>query len=390
MSTSRGRCAEPGRGTDGRPPAITWPLLLACLAATAPATAQTATDALQSGVRVQVFVDQRRNAAAREQQMGYRLRAGAQALELLPESDALMQQWKGDAVLGQGPRVALQRDAKAAPVFLVLDVSNETNRPIQATRSYLQVEASATELQPFVALSAWSESLQLSNHGWGPAENARLSFAFGPERPATASIALALGALGVVTVDTGSALTAQLPALPQLREQPPKCPSMDQVRDCLAQLQGSPAMGRIGDIGFVRRNQVLTRLIGTLSYQWRDAAGAVHSREHALNVEQRLFSFDIGERPTASVGAPGREEEGFAPVSLQLERKSYQLPLPYRPLLAPGQNQRFQLTLDAAKASRHQFRVVMETSDGHRVTTPLLDLLYFVPKMELEPARQVR
>jgi hypothetical protein len=371
-------------------PSCTWPLLLAGLAAAGPATAQTPTDALQAGVRVQVFVDQRRNAAAREQQMGYRLRAGTAAIELLPESDALMQQWKGEAALGQAPRVPLQRDAKPAPVFLVLDVSNESNSPIQATSSYLEVEASATELQPFVALSAWSEGFQLSNHGWGPAENARLNFAFGPERPVTDSVSLALGALGVVTVSPERALNALVPALPQLREQSPKCPSMEQVRDCLAQLQGTQSMGRIGDIAFVRRNQVLTRLIGTLSYQWRDAAGAVHTREQPLNVEQRLFSFDIGERPTASVGAPGREEEGFAPVSLQLERKTYRLPLPYRPLLAPGQNQRFQLTLDAPKASRHQLRVVMESSDGRRVTTPLLDLLYFAPKMDLEPARQVR
>jgi hypothetical protein len=73
-------------------PSCTWPLLLACLAAAAPATAQTPPDAPQAGVRVQVFVDQRRNAAAREQQVAYRLRAGAQALELLPESDTLMQQ----------------------------------------------------------------------------------------------------------------------------------------------------------------------------------------------------------------------------------------------------------------------------------------------------------
>jgi hypothetical protein len=363
---------------------------LACPAATGPATAQTPPDAAQAGVRVQIFIDQRRNAAAREQRLGYRLRAGTQALELLPDSDALMRQWKGDAVLGQGPRVVLKRDAKPAPVYLVLDVSNESNSPIQATDSYLEIEASATELQPFVALAAWGETFQLSNHGWGPAENARLSFALGPERPATRSVSLALGTLGVVAVYPERALTAAIPALPQLREQPPKCPSVDQVRDCLAQLQSTQPMGRIGEIAYVRRNQVLTRLIGTLSYQWRDAAGALQAREQPLNVELRLFSFDTAERPTEGVGAPAREEEGFEPVSLQLDRKTYRLRLPYRPLLAPGQNQRFQLALIAPKASRHQLRVVMETSDGRRVTTPRLDLLYFVPKMDLGPARQVR
>ena len=364
--------------------------LLASLAAAVPATAQTLPDPAQAGVRLQVFVDQRRQAEMRVQPFGYRQRAGAQAIELLPESDALMQQWKGDAVLGAGPRLAFERDAKPAPVFLVLDVSNESTRPLQVTDSYLEIEASATELQPFIALAARSESFQLSNHGWGPAENARLSFAFGPERAATERVTLPLGMLGAVAVNPERALTAAVPALPQLREQPPKCPTLEQVRDCLAQLQGAQALGRLGDIAYVRRNQVLTRLIGTLGYEWRDAAGVLQTREQPINVEQRLFSFDIGERPSAAMGPPGPEQEGYEPVALQLDRKTYRLRLPYRPLLAPGQNQRFQLALIAPKASRHQLQVVMETSDGRRVTTPRLDLLYFVPKMELEAVRQVR
>lgn len=364
--------------------------LLAGLAAATPATAQTPPDTAQPGVRLQVFVDQRRQAATRDQPFGYRQRAGAQAIELLPDSDALMQQWKGDAVLGAGPRLVFERDAKPAPVFLVLDVSNETAGPIQATDSYLDVEVSTTDLQPFIALAAWSESFQLSNHGWGPADNARLSFALGPERPATERVSLPLGTLGVVAVNPERVLTAAVPALPQLREQPPKCPSMEQVHDCLAQLQGGQALGRVGDIAYVRRNQVLTRLIGTLGYEWRDAAGVVHTREQPISVEQRLFSFDTGSGPSAAMGPPGPEQEGYAPVALQLDRKTYRVRLPYRPLLAPGQNQRFQLALIAPKASHHQLRVVMDTSDGRRVTTPRLDLLYFVPKMQLEAARQVR
>ena len=364
--------------------------LLASLAAAVPATAQTPPDPAQAGVRLQVFVDQRRQAAMRDQPFGYRQRAGAQATELLPDSDALMQQWKGDAVLGAGPRLDFERDAKPAAVFLVLDVSNETAGPIQATDSYLEIELSTTELQPFIALAGRSESFQLSNHGWGPADNARLSFAFGPERAVTERVSLPLGTLGVVAVNPERALIAAVPTLPQLREQPPKCPSMEQVGDCLAQLQGTQALGRVGDIAYVRRNQVLTRLIGTLSYEWRDAGGGLHQREQPISVEQRLFSFDTGSGPSAAMGPPGPEQEGYAPVALQLDRKAYRVQLPYRPLLAPGQNQRFQLALIAPKASRHQLRVVMDTSDGRRVTTPRLDLLYFVPKMDLEAVRQVR
>jgi len=67
-------------------------------------------------------------------------------------------------------------------------------------------------------------------------------------------------------------------------------------------------------------------------------------------------------------------------VALQLDRKTYRLRLPYRPLLAPGQNQRFQLALIAPKASRHPLRVIMDTSDGRRGAAARLELLYFVPK----------
>jgi hypothetical protein len=101
-----------------------------------------------------------------------------------------------------------------------------------------------------------------------------------------------------------------------------------------------------------------------------------------------VFRFDTGEG--AEMGGASPEEGGFSPIMLQLDRQNYRLPLPYRPRLGPGQNQRFQLTLKAPKASSHQFRVVLESSDGRRVTTAPLDLQYFIPRMDNDEARQVR
>jgi hypothetical protein len=163
---------------------------------------------------------------------------------------------------------------------------------------------------------------------------------------------------------------------------------VQQLRDCLAQLQHAVPLGRLGDIAYLRDNQVLTRLIGTLSYQWRDAAGTLQPREQAVNVELRLFEFDTGEH--AEMGAAGPEEGGFRPITLKPDGTQYRLPLPYRPRLAPGQNQRFELTLDAPRASRHLWRVVLELNDGRQITTAPLDLLYFVPRMDNEEARQIR
>ncbi len=132
----------------------------------------------------------------------------------------------------------------------------------------------------------------------------------------------------------------------------------------------------------LRENQVVTRLIGTLSFQWRDGAARLQPRERPVSVELRLFEFDTAEG--AEMGAPGAAEGGFRTVTPQLDRNEYRLSLPYHPRLAPGQNQRFELALDAPKASRH----LWELNDGSQVATASLNPSCFVPQMALEEARQ--
>ncbi len=372
------------------------------LAAAAPARAQGGTPGAavaQDGVRVQLFVDQRRIAAARKQVdpdnlsfpvYAYRLQQGAQALELRLDSPELMRQWKGDFPLGQQTKATFEDVNQFLPVLLVLDVTNEAGTPLQVSNAYLEMQSSRSDLQPFMVLNAWQqESFDLRNYGWGRAEAARLDFGFGRDRQAVATgFSLALGALGAAEVTPVKAMSAVVPAVQRLLDQPPKCPSNRQVPNCLAQLQRAQGMGRVADIAYTRDDMVLTRLIGTLRYQWKDVDGRVQPREHPVNVELLVFRFDTGEG--AEMGGAAPEEAGFQPIMLQLDRQNYRLPLPYRPRLGPGQNQRFQLTLKAPKASSHQFRVVLESSDGRRVTTAPLDLLYFVPRMENDEARQVR
>jgi hypothetical protein len=373
-------------------------LVALCAAASPPpAAAQGGAPAAQDGVRVQVFVDERRIAAARRKidpdnlfpVYAYKLQPGPQALQLRLDSPELMRRWKGDFPLGQDTKATFEDQNQFLPVLLVLDVSNEAGAPLQVTNAYLEMQSSRSELQPFMALNAWlHDSFDLRNHGWGRAENARLDFGFGRERLVTESFSLALGTLGAVEVSPARAVAAVVPAAPRLLDQPPKCPSNRQVPACLARLKNAPGMGRVTDIAYTRDDMVLTRLRGTLRYQWRDIDGRLQPREHPVDVELLLFRFDTGEG--AEMGGAGPEEAGFQPIQLQLDRQNYRLPLPYRPRLNAGQNQRFQLTLKAPKASSHQFRVVLESSDGRRVATPPLDLLYFVPRMDNDETRQVR
>lgn len=350
----------------------------------------TAAQVIPDGLRVQVFIDERRSAAAREPHAGYRLQPAATGLLLQP-ADELMQRWKGDAVLGQGPRLGFDKEAASWPVFLVLDLSNESTQALQATRVFLDIESSATDPQPFLQFQPWGfEAFLLHNRGWGRAENAVLNFSFGAQQAVSDRFSLALGALGSVRVTPERAMAALVPALAPLRLQPPRCPALEQVPDCLVQLRDAHTLGRLDDIAYLRWDRVMTRLLGTLSYQWRDGAGGVQARTQPLNIELQLFRFAIPDRSAAAPGAPSPEQQGFAPITLQLERSGYRLPLPYRPLLGPGQNQRFELTLNAPKSSRHRFRVVVEASGGRRAATEPIELQYFVPQFESAEARDVR
>jgi hypothetical protein len=59
------------------------------------------------------------------------------------------------------------------------------------------------------------------------------------------------------------------------------------------------------------------------------------------------------------------------------------MPLPYKGNLAPQQNKRFALSLIADKSSGHKFKVVLELADGTQVASPDIDLIYFLPRMNL-------
>ena len=202
---------------------VASPWLLAALlcGAAPPATlAQGVVPALRplpGGVRLQVFVDQRRNALAKQRidagagfrGFAYRMRPGPEGLELRLDSDEIMQRWKGRFVLGRELADGFESATQFAPVLLVVDVSNEGGSPAQVQAAYLEVASSITDRQPFMHLGSWgSEAFDLRNHGWGAALNAQLSFAFGRDRPASETFRLALGTLGSVEVSPVRAIAS--------------------------------------------------------------------------------------------------------------------------------------------------------------------------------------
>ncbi len=346
----------------------------------------------QPALRVQVFIDQQRFEATRREvrydAVGYRLQASPAGLRLAPAADDLLRGWKGDAI-ATGVSLAPRR---FVPVMLVLDLANESQSPLQVVGTHLRVASSATDLQPqIVAADGYDRSVQLRNHGWGPAEAATLRFGFGVKPPPDRPFVREMGTLGAVDLVVQKELETAVPGLARLIEKPPTCPTEGELPKCFERLKATPAGRGLGEVGLLRWQSVLTRLHGTLRYRWRDAAGAESAREQTLALDLHLFDFVVIERrpPVAAMARPP-EERGFSPVELPLDRKAYRVPLPYRPLLPAGQARRFELALLAPKSSHHLFEIVVETAGGGRTVSPPIELDYLRPNPDTGETRTLR
>jgi hypothetical protein len=346
--------------------------------------------AAQPPLRVQVFIDEQRFAEARRDvpgAVGYRLQPSPAGLRLVPDAAALLQAWKGDEVATNLSLAA----RRFVPVMLVLDLANESQAPLQVVGSHLRVAASATDPQPLiVAADGFDRSLRLRNHGWGPAEGTTLRFGFGRDAPPERPFVRELGTLGSVQLVVQKELQATLPALARWIEQPPRCPSEDRLPACFEQLVASAAGRPLRTVGVQRGRTVLARLHGELQYRWRDGAGAEQARRQALALDLHLFDFALPPRPPTAAMVRPPEERGFAPIELPADRKAYRVPLPYRPLIPPGQARRFELALLAPKSSHHVFEIVVETAGGDQAVSPPIELDYLLPNADTGETRVLR
>ncbi len=354
-------------------------------------------------VRLNVYVDQRRNRAelkriTEDSYPGYAYGqiAAGQRIQVGPDSSTLMRLWKAGATITPKSGQLFESVDQFLPVFLVVDLTNDGTQAVQVTGGYLEVASSQSDLQPLILMGDGATcgpggtppTFALRNTGWGRADNASVTFAFGRDRPTTQSFQLALGSIGSVEVSVARSSAQIAPQLDALRRRPPTCPSFAQLPQCLARLERDGVLG--GFTGLVRvrdSGAVITHLTGTLDYRWRDSAGAVQSSRSPIETDVPLFVIQT-ESPECGAGAP--TEGGYRPIKLALDRANYTIALPYRGRLGPRENRRLEMTLSADAASRHLFRVVLETSDGRRIASTPVDLTYFIPRLLFSEPRLVR
>ena len=170
--------------------------------------------------------------------LGYASSSSESGLTIQPDNKRLLGVWKG------GEEIQLTENEEAVgetgkygvfgfpkpdlpPLALIMEVQNRAVSQIQVRGAFLSVDESVTDLQPAIQLSVggdntcgdkrerprYSPRFDLENFGWGPAEQAKLRFAFvspiATARPSSLNISKNLAAISsTARIDLESELRA--------------------------------------------------------------------------------------------------------------------------------------------------------------------------------------
>jgi hypothetical protein len=362
-----------------------------------------------SAATLNVYVDRARNQKDEKESDGgitlYDQQIAGGVLQLRPKIFSsyikfdLLGTWKGNTRL-----VRNFPDLAYGSANIVLDVKNNGKLPLQVVDGYVEVAESMTDLQPILNMNSEFEpgchdddlklnpKFSFQNHGWGPVENAKVTYNFTRELVGgganfTAMLATFADSEEMSVLDGLRNLGVDVQRLERGEF---RCESRAAMPQCLRRLVDAKVFGRLPttSIRFSSKDPkdsastiVVTDVNGTIEYSWTDAKGAKHSRQSPFTMEIPLLLFKVG--LSAECGAGGPSDPDHPTIALKLDQTNYRIPIQYRTTLRPGQNNRLSLSFVAEKSSGHKFRAVLRLSDNSVVQSGPIDLLYFKAR---EPA----
>jgi hypothetical protein len=309
-----------------------------------------------------------------------------------PASGEIMGTWKGNKTLKEIPYASkgyFEELAQFSPIFLLVDLNNGRSIPVQIKSAYLDISASASDLQPYLKIGSpdncggesYEPSFAIINFGWGSVRDAKLIYSFGKASAAefTANVGT-FDEAKEASVESG--LQKSSLNMGRIKTEKFKCATNSAIPACLAKLKTSGIFGSLADSIYLKDNSVQTVANGRIEYSWTGSDGKSNKRSSPFAIAIPLLEFNQ-QGPECGAPAPvGRNEK---PIALSLDKKNYRVPLQWRGQLMPRHNKRLGLSLSAPKSSRHLAKVVVELSDGSTVASMPLDMLYFTPRMPTLP-----
>lgn len=289
------------------------------------------------------------------------------------------------------------------PLSLVFEVQNRAAAPVRVRGAYLDVDASVSDLQPAIQLTAgssnecgsrnrtdFSPQFELENFGWAPAERAQLRFAFVKPKtslaPGTASLTKEVGLIRAgAKVDLEAELRAAGVKTADLKRRATSggvpCRAKGNAPACLAEIAGSGLFGSLSRQITLEERDIYLNAAGTLNYAWKDQKGQEAMRSSPFSAKLLL-----GRTPIEAECGEGAEKEpvGKKPLEFRLDQSRYRLPVAFERTIPPGRAARYTVAVKAARSSSHNFKVVLQTADGQQITSRPISLTYFRPSRLVE------
>ena len=111
-----------------------------------------------SGLSVSLYIDAKKNNEFKDTVGGFTYKAKLVSGEAVIRLDSkmILDRWKGTTRITTAPWPDFEYASTFAPVFLVLDIANNGRRDAQITGAYVDIEASHTDLRPYIQM--WANS----------------------------------------------------------------------------------------------------------------------------------------------------------------------------------------------------------------------------------------
>ena len=328
----------------------------------------------------------------------YAATIGPQGISVAPDDKRMMSIWLGSGTIENNTHEGSARSGIFAmdPSYIPtakfdLSFQNLSQAAVEVQKLSLAVSSSETENRPAIELetnmntaceAGFSPILKFTNFGWGAAQDSQLVLGFGsPESPAKEKT-YSLGNLtDEKSIDISQHLAAHKFDVKYFKEKGNhyKCNKADQ-KNCLSDITSNREFGDLGKFAKVEGGRLYFSLKGKLKYTWADSKGTLNQRQQPVSADVMIGM--INAAPECGAIAP--EAARTKPIELKLDQSDYVINLPYRRTIAAGRVATYTLPLTAGKSSRHELRVIAELSDGRRLQTPKINILYFTPRIPVQ------
>jgi hypothetical protein len=336
----------------------------------------------------------------------YEVSNGDKGLSIRPANKRLMSIWKNGGEIQLLPReenknfdnfgvVSLVK-GQLVPLNLTLEVQNRSTSQAGISGLFIDVSSSASDLQPAIQmskLSAFDTSMGgdtyyqpyvfVENFGWSAAKEAKLRFAYSKAstKPTTFPETLSLGSIDkTAKADFETHLQSAGVNLDVLKANSTdgfRCSSTSDRSKCLRQIKAKGGFGSLTDFLFLDDADLVVRIVGILDYTWDDNTGKERKASSPFSIKLPLGVL----KQDLEVGEGGsREIVTRKAQQLKLDAASYRIPVTFATTLAPGRTSRLILPIDAEKSSVHDFKIIVQLSDGREIKSRPINLQFYRPK----------